>query len=194
MCSGEAVRRCAHVGDGAAAGEHRDPLLHVEPAGEDHRRERGGHAQFRARDGHRRQLAAQHSSGALQASPSSLHAGTHTSPSQRIEQHAGAFPVWLAPVQAVVACISENQAGYAAEVAKTLQKQGVRAAVDLRNDKITYKIREHSLQKIPFILVVGDKEKASGAVAVRARGNQDLGVMSLAEFQSKLASDITAKA
>jgi threonyl-tRNA synthetase len=65
---------------------------------------------------------------------------------------------------------------------------------DLRNEKITYKIREHSLQKVPYILVVGDKEKASGAVAVRARGNQDLGVMSLADFQSKLADDIAAKA
>ncbi len=107
-----------------------------------------------------------------------------------IEQHAGALPAWLAPLQAVVACITEAQAGYAAEVAKSLQKQGVRAAVDLRNEKITYKIREHSMQKVPYILVVGDKEKASGAVAVRARGNLDLGVMSLEQFSQKLASDI----
>jgi threonyl-tRNA synthetase len=107
-----------------------------------------------------------------------------------IEQHAGALPAWLAPVQAVVACITEAQAGYAAEVAKSLQKQGVRAAVDLRNEKITYKIREHSMQKVPYILVVGDKEKASGAVAVRARGNLDLGVMPLEQFSEKLASDI----
>jgi len=110
-----------------------------------------------------------------------------------VEQHAGALPVWLAPVQAVVACIAESQAAYAGEVAKTLQKQGVRAVADLRNEKITYKIREHSMQKVPFILVVGDKEKASGAVAVRARGNLDLGVMPLDTFAMKLAADINGK-
>jgi threonyl-tRNA synthetase len=94
----------------------------------------------------------------------------------------------------VVACITENQTEYATEVAKSLQKQGVRAQVDLRNEKINYKIREHSLQKVPYILVVGDKEKADGAVAVRARGNQDLGVMPLAGFGQKLAADIATKA
>jgi threonyl-tRNA synthetase len=107
-----------------------------------------------------------------------------------IEEHAGALPVWLAPTQAVVACITDSQADYAQEVAKLLQKQGVRVAVDLRNEKINYKIREHSVQKVPFILVVGDKEKANGAVAVRARGNQDLGVMQVADFLSKIAADI----
>ena len=110
-----------------------------------------------------------------------------------IEQHAGALPAWLAPVQVVVACISENTADYAAEVVKTLQKQGVRSQVDLRADKIGYKIREHSMQKVPYILVVGDKEKANGAVAVRARGNQDLGVMPLQQFAEKLAGDILRK-
>lgn len=110
-----------------------------------------------------------------------------------IEQHAGALPVWLAPTQVVVSSITDAQADYVDFVVKALKKQGVRAVGDLRNEKITYKIREHSLQKVPFILVVGDKEKASGAVAVRARGNQDLGVMSLADFQSKLAGDIAAK-
>jgi len=110
-----------------------------------------------------------------------------------IEHHAGALPAWLAPVQAVVACITEGQARYAEEVAKTLLKQGVRVATDLRNEKITYKIREHSLQKVPYILVVGDKEKANGAVAVRARGPQDLGVMPLEHFSAKLASDIATK-
>ncbi len=110
-----------------------------------------------------------------------------------IEQHAGALPVWLAPAQVMVACITEGQADYAGEVVKTLQKQGVRAAADLRNEKIAYKIREHSMQKVPFILVVGDKEKASGAVAVRARGNLDLGVMPLDTFAQKIAADITAK-
>lgn len=111
-----------------------------------------------------------------------------------IEQHAGALPIWLAPVQVMVASITEAHADYAREVAKTLQKQGVRAESDLRNEKITYKIREHSLQKVPFILVVGEKEKAIGAVAVRARGNQDLGVMPLDDFSKKLASDIANRA
>ncbi len=111
-----------------------------------------------------------------------------------IEQHAGALPVWLSPVQAVVASITDAQADYAREVAKRLQKQGVRAQVDLRNEKITYKIREHSLQKAPFILVVGDKEKANSAVAVRARGNQDLGVMPLEAFVQKIEQAIHAKA
>ena len=110
-----------------------------------------------------------------------------------IEQHAGALPVWLAPKQVVVLNITDAQADYAADVAKTLQKQGVRAAVDLRNEKITYKIREHSMQKVPYLLVVGDKEKAAGAVAVRARGNQDLGVMPLDAFSQRLIEDIARK-
>jgi len=93
----------------------------------------------------------------------------------------------------VVANITDAQADYVADVVKTLQKQGLRVQADLRNEKITYKIREHSLQKVPYILVAGDKEKASGAVAVRARGNQDLGVMSVDDFARKLASDIAAK-
>jgi len=111
-----------------------------------------------------------------------------------IEQHAGAMPVWLAPVQAVVASITEGHAEYAAAVAKALQKQGVRAEADLRNEKITYKIREHSLQKVPYILVVGDKEKANGTVAVRARGNQDLGVMAQQAFLERLLAEVAAKA
>jgi threonyl-tRNA synthetase len=110
-----------------------------------------------------------------------------------IEQHAGALPLWLSPTQVVVANITDAQADAVQEVVKTLQKQGVRAQADLRNEKITYKIREHSMQKVPFILVIGDKEKASGAVAVRARGNQDLGVMPVSDFLAKLASDIAAK-
>jgi threonyl-tRNA synthetase len=110
-----------------------------------------------------------------------------------IEQHAGALPAWLAPQQASVLTITEAQSGYAEEVAKTLQKQGLRVAADLRNEKITYKIREHSLQKVPYILVVGDKEKANGTVAVRARGNQDLGVMPLQDFIQKITEDIASK-
>ncbi len=110
-----------------------------------------------------------------------------------VEQHAGALPAWLAPVQVVVASITSAQADYATSVVKSLQKQGVRVSLDLRNEKINYKIREHSMQKVPFILVVGDKEKANGAVAVRARGNQDLGVMPLADFLQKIATDIATK-
>jgi len=110
-----------------------------------------------------------------------------------IEQHAGALPAWLAPVQVVVCGITDQQGDYVREVVNTLQMQGVKVHADLRNEKITYKIREHSLQKVPFILVVGDKEKASGAVAVRARGNRDLGVMPLADFQQKLSEDIASK-
>ena len=110
-----------------------------------------------------------------------------------IEQHAGALPAWLAPVQVVVCGITDQQADYVSEVVKALRNQGVKVQADLRNEKITYKIREHSLQKVPYILVVGDKEKASGAVAVRARGNRDLGVMPLADFQQKLAEDIATK-
>ena len=110
-----------------------------------------------------------------------------------IEHHAGALPAWLAPVQVSVLNISEGQADYAQHVAKTLQKQALRVALDLRNEKITYKIREHSLQKAPYILVVGDKEKANGAVAVRARGNHDLGVMSVDAFVQKIGTDIALK-
>jgi len=107
-----------------------------------------------------------------------------------IEESAGALPTWLAPVQVSVLNITDAQADYARDVVKTLQNQGVRAQMDLRNEKITYKIREHSLQKLPYILVVGDKEKAAGAVAVRARGNIDLGVMSQQAFLQKIAADI----
>ncbi|MFL6625699.1 MAG: threonine--tRNA ligase [Vitreoscilla sp.] len=110
-----------------------------------------------------------------------------------IEQHAGALPAWLAPVQAVVAGITDQQSDYVQSVVENLRKQGIKARADLRNEKITFKIREHSLQKVPYILVVGDKEKASGAVAVRARGNRDLGVMPLADFEQKLAEDIASK-
>jgi len=110
-----------------------------------------------------------------------------------IEQHAGALPTWLAPVQVAVLNITDAQADYAQNVAKMLQNQGYRVELDLRNEKINYKIREHSMQKLPYILVVGDQEKTAGAVAVRARGNQNLGAMSLEAFAQKLASDIALK-
>ncbi|MEG2818156.1 MAG: threonine--tRNA ligase [Comamonas sp.] len=115
-----------------------------------------------------------------------------------IEQFAGALPVWLAPVEVAVLNITDAQAEYVQEVVAKLQKalpnQSLKIVSDLRNEKITYKIREHSLQKLPYILVAGDKEKAAGAVAVRARGNKDLGVMSVEAFIELLASDIASKA
>jgi threonyl-tRNA synthetase len=115
-----------------------------------------------------------------------------------VEQHAGALPTWLAPLQVSVLNITDAQSDYCREIAAKLQKsvsnQGLRVQVDLRNEKITYKIREHSLQKLPYILVAGDKEKAAGTVAVRARGNQDLGVMSIDAFIELIAADIASKA
>jgi threonyl-tRNA synthetase len=110
-----------------------------------------------------------------------------------IEESAGALPAWLAPVQVAVLNITDAQGEYARSVAKTLQNQGLRVDLDLRNEKITYKIREHSMQKLPYLLVVGDKEMAAGAVAVRARGGKDLGVMSLDAFVQQISSDIANK-
>ncbi len=107
-----------------------------------------------------------------------------------IENHAGALPPWLAPEQAVVCCISENSADYAAEIAQKLKKQGFRAGADLRGEKINRKIREHSLKKMPYILVVGEKEREAGTVAVRSRGGVDLGVMSTNDFIERLHEDI----
>jgi threonyl-tRNA synthetase len=110
-----------------------------------------------------------------------------------IENHAGAMPAWLAPVQVAIASITQAQVDYAQSVAKMLQSRGVRTQLDLRNDKISFKIRELSLQKIPFIVVVGDQEKASGQVAVRARGGQSLGVMSLEAFADQLQVEIESR-
>ncbi|HQN47736.1 MAG TPA: threonine--tRNA ligase, partial [Rugosibacter sp.] len=110
-----------------------------------------------------------------------------------IENHAGAFPLWLSPVQIVVMNISEAQADYAIEVTQLLQKAGLRAESDLRGEKINYKIREHSLLKRPYIVVVGDKEKAAGLVALRARGNQDLGQMSPQALVEHLLNEKNSK-
>ena len=111
-----------------------------------------------------------------------------------IENHAGALPAWLAPQHAVVCCISEPSADYAREVALGLKKQGFRVEADLRSEKITRKIREHSMQKLPYILVVGEKERDNGLVAVRARGGADLGTMSVEQFSERLQHDITTRA
>jgi threonyl-tRNA synthetase len=110
-----------------------------------------------------------------------------------IEHHAGNFPVWLAPVQAVVMSITDAQKAYAEKITLELRKQGFRVMPDLRNEKITYKIREHSLQKLPYQLVVGDKEMAAGQVAVRVRGNQDLGVMTVEGFAARLAEEVRTR-
>ncbi|MEP6633124.1 MAG: threonine--tRNA ligase [Luteimonas sp.] len=106
-----------------------------------------------------------------------------------IEHHAGSFPSWMAPVQAVVMNITDAQADYVEEVRKTLANQGFRVAADLRNEKIGYKIREHTLQRVPYLLVVGDREKENGAIAVRTRAGEDLGTMPVAEFVSRLGSE-----
>ena len=109
-----------------------------------------------------------------------------------IEHYGGAFPLWLAPEQVVVMNISEHQADYAESVAEALRQAGWRASADLRNEKISYKIREHSLQKLPYQLVVGDKEKQAGKVAVRTRGGEDLGATSLQAFIARLRSEAGA--
>jgi threonyl-tRNA synthetase len=106
-----------------------------------------------------------------------------------IEHHAGAFPVWLAPIQAVVMNITDAQAEYTDEVAQTLVAKGFRVEADLRNEKIGYKIREHTLNKVPYLLVVGDREREAGAVAVRTRSGEDLGSMPIAGFVERLESE-----
>jgi threonyl-tRNA synthetase len=110
-----------------------------------------------------------------------------------IEHYAGAFPLWLSPEQVVVMNITERQADYAERVARSIREHGFRAAADLRNEKISYKIREHSLQKVPYQLVVGDKELQAQTVAVRARGGEDLGSMSLEAFTARLQAEAKAR-
>jgi threonyl-tRNA synthetase len=110
-----------------------------------------------------------------------------------IEHHGGAFPLWLAPVQVVVMNVSEGQGSYVDEVVTRLKLAGLRALADLRNEKITYKIREHSLQKVPYQLVIGEREVASRSVSVRARSGQDLGAMSLEALIERLAAEDAAR-
>lgn len=107
-----------------------------------------------------------------------------------IEQYEGAFPLWLAPVQAVVMNITDKQAGYATELAEFLENHGLRAHADLRNEKVGFKIREHTIQKTPFLLVVGDKESESKTVAVRARNGAELGTMSWDQLLAHLQSEV----
>ena len=110
-----------------------------------------------------------------------------------IEEYAGAFPVWLAPVQAAIAPITDAQAGYVKEVALKLHKAGIRVQTDLRSEKINYKIRELSLQKIPYIAVVGEKEAAAGTVSIRGRGNKDLGVMKVEDFIAMVLKQVAER-
>lgn len=110
-----------------------------------------------------------------------------------IENYAGAMPLWLAPVHAMVLNISDGQAEYAKSVVETMKKAGFRVEADLRNEKITYKIRDHSVNKVPYLLIVGDKEKNGNTVAVRARGGVNLGVMALDELMVRMENEIMAK-
>jgi threonyl-tRNA synthetase len=109
-----------------------------------------------------------------------------------IEEYAGLFPAWLAPVQAVVLTITDRQADYARQVAAEINSQGFRAEADLRNEKIGFKIREHTLQRIPYLLVVGDKEAQNGTLAVRTRSGEDLGSMAREAFQDRLTAEVAS--
>jgi threonyl-tRNA synthetase len=110
-----------------------------------------------------------------------------------IEHHAGRLPTWLAPVQAVVLNITDNQAEYALKVTETLKNQGLRVAADLRNEKVGFKIREHTLQRVPYLLVAGDREAGSNSLAVRTRNGKDLGAMSVDTIASKLAEEVASR-
>src|SRR5947209_5859183 len=111
-----------------------------------------------------------------------------------IEHYAGAFPVWLAPVQVVMIPITERHVEYANKVADQLKATGVRVEVDARNEKMNGKVREHTMQKVPFLLVVGDKEQAEGKVSVRTRGKGDEGAVTVTDFEVRLKNLIETKA
>jgi threonyl-tRNA synthetase len=110
-----------------------------------------------------------------------------------IEHHAGRLPAWLAPVQAVVLNITDNQAEYALKVTESLKNQGLRVAADLRNEKVGFKIREHTLQRVPYLLVAGDREAGSNSLAVRTRSGKDLGAMSVDTIAQKLAQEVASR-
>ncbi len=107
-----------------------------------------------------------------------------------IEEYAGALPLWLSPVQAVVMNITDHQSEYVEKVAEILQKQGLRVEMDLRNEKIGFKIREHTLARVPYLLVVGDREMENGTVAVRTRTGEDLGSISIEAFAERMSEEI----
>jgi threonyl-tRNA synthetase len=106
-----------------------------------------------------------------------------------IEHHAGLLPTWLAPIQAVAFSITDAQADYVREIVQTLVGQGFRVEADLRNEKVGYKIREHTLQKVPYLIVVGDRERETGTISVRTRGGEDLGSMPVADFVQRLEAE-----
>jgi len=110
-----------------------------------------------------------------------------------IEHHAGRLPAWLAPIQAVVLNITDGQAGYATKAADFLKNQGFRVETDLRNEKVGFKIREHTLQRVPYLLVAGDREAGSNSLAVRTRSGKDLGAMPLEAFASRLADEVASR-
>jgi threonyl-tRNA synthetase len=110
-----------------------------------------------------------------------------------IEEYTGKFPTWLSPIQAVVMNITDKQAQYCEKIAKKLKENGFRAKVDLRNEKIGFKIREHTLKRVPYLLVVGDKEMENGEIAIRTRSGEDLGKLSVDDFIAKLASEVSAR-
>ncbi len=110
-----------------------------------------------------------------------------------IEEHAGTFPLWLSPIQVVVMSITDRQAEYAAQVSHDLEKQGVRTKIDLRNEKIGFKIREHSMQRVPYLIILGDKELENKMIAVRSQKGEDLGGLSIQEFSQRLKQEIEGK-
>jgi threonyl-tRNA synthetase len=110
-----------------------------------------------------------------------------------IEHYAGSLPVWLSPIQVVVMNITDKHSEFVKEVRDSLEKNGFRVKSDLRNEKITYKIRDHSMHKVPYLLVVGDRELKENTISVRARGAKDLGSMSVKEFSSMLSKDVKNK-
>ena len=110
-----------------------------------------------------------------------------------IEHYAGRLPLWLAPVQAVVMPITDKQDDYVQAATEALKHQGVRAISDLRNEKVGFKIREHTLQRVPYLLVAGDKEVAANLVSVRSRNGKDLGTMTLASFSERLRLELDSR-
>jgi len=107
-----------------------------------------------------------------------------------IEQHAGTFPVWLSPIQVMVLDIADRHAEYASEIFNELEKQGIRVKIDLRNEKIGFKIREHSMQRIPYLVIIGDKELEEKRITVRTQKGEDLGSLSVTEFTERLKQEI----
>ncbi len=110
-----------------------------------------------------------------------------------LEEYAGALPTWLAPVQAILLTITEKQAAYAREVEKRLSQGNLRVETDLRNEKIGFKIREHTLQRVPYLLVIGQRETQDGTVAVRTRRGEDLGPMAVETFFDKLTREVASR-